>query len=179
MGRLSGKQILLIVAQKNYNEEEYSYLDNLFIEEGAVVAVASHSMDKALGRLDGYVVPHLTIADAETKNYDAIVLIGGYGAYTSLWDDADLHRILKEANSGHKLIAAASVSPVALANADLLQGKKATVYPDYNAAVILQQKGAVHVHDKVVVDDNIITSNQPRWINEFAEMIISKLTEGR
>ncbi len=176
MGRLSGKQILLVIGQKNYNEDEFNYLHDLFLQEGAVVSVASPLPEKAIARLEGYTVPHLTIAEADPAGYDAVILIGGYGAYTDLWNDDATHRLLQGASAGNKLIAAASVAPVALANAGILQGKKATTFPDYNAAVILEQKGAIHVYEDVVADDNIITSNHPRNVEEFGKAIISKLT---
>jgi len=176
MGRLSGKQILIIVGQKNYNEDEFNYLNDLFLREGAVVTVASQLLEKAMARLEGYTVPHLTIAEVDPASYDAVVLVGGYGAYVYLWNDEATHRLLQEANNQHKIIAAASVAPVALANAGILQGKKATTFPDYNAAVILEEKGAIHVYEDVVTDDNIITSNHPRNVEEFGKVIISKLT---
>ena len=175
MGRLSGKQVLMILGQKNYNEEEVNYLHDLFLQEGAVVSVCTPQPEKAVGRLEGYTVPHLTIAEADPTGYDGIVLIGGYGAYTDLWNDEATHRLLQEADQQKKLIAAASVAPVALANAGILQGRKATTFPDYNAAVILEQKGAIHVYEDVVTDDNIVTSNHPRKVKELGKIIVSKI----
>jgi protease I len=177
MGRLTGKKILMVVGEKNYNEQEYEHLHELFLEEGAVVAIASQGTGKALGRLGGYVVPQLSIAEAKSQDYDAIVLIGGYGAYAFLWDNIQLHELLREAQQLNKLLVAASVSAVTLANAGLLQGKNATVYPDYNAAVILSEKGANHVYQSVVVDDNIITSNHPRKVKQLGETIVTILSD--
>lgn len=176
MGQLTGKKILMVVGEKNYNEQEFEHLHDLFQENGAVVEVASQGTAKALGRLGGYAVPHLAISEAKAQNYDAIVLIGGYGAYTSLWDDVQLHELLRQAQQLNKLLVAASVAAVTLANAGLLQGKNATVYPDYNAAVILTEKGANHVYQSVVVDDNIITSNHPRKVKQLGDTIMAKLS---
>lgn len=177
MEKLSGKKILIVVGKRNYNEQEFEHLYHLFQEEGAIVEVASQQTDKIMGRLEGFVVPHLLIKDAKPQDYDAIVLIGGYGAYAFLWDDAELHELLRQAHQLNKLIAAASVSAVTLANAGILQGRKATVYPDYNAAVILAEKGVHHVYQNVVVDDNIITSNHPRKAKQLGEAIVNKLVK--
>ncbi len=164
----------MVVGKRNYNEQEFDHLYHLFQEEGAVVELASQEIGKIPGRLEGYLVPHLLIKDARPQDYDAIVLIGGYGAYAFLWDDEQLHELLRQAHQLNKLIAAASISAVALANAGLLQGRKATVYPDYNAAVILEEKGARHVYQSIVVDDNIITSNHPRKVKQLGETIVNK-----
>ncbi len=177
MGRLSGKQILVVVGQKNYNDEEFNYLNELFLEEGASVSVAAPTQEKALGRLEGFVVPHLAIADAAAADYDAAVLIGGYGAFLSLWDDTALHTLLKAMAAEGKLVAACSLAGVTLANAGLLQGKRATVFPDYNSILLLKQKGADYVNEDVVSVDNIITSNHPRHKAVLAEAVISKLKE--
>ena len=96
MGQLTGKKILMVVGEKNYNEQEFEHLHDLFQENGAVVEVASQGTAKALGRLGGYAVPHLAISEAKAQNYDALVLIGGYGAYTFLWDDVQLHELLRQ-----------------------------------------------------------------------------------
>lgn len=177
MSQLNGKHVLLVVGQRNYEDSEFEYLYQHFMESGAVVTVASQKTEKALGRLRGYTVPHLTLIEAKPENFDAVVLIGGYGAYVFLWDDPPLHQLLQQFNDAHKIIAAASSSVVALANAGILKGKKATSYPDYNAAVILKEKGADHVYENVVIDDNMITSNHPRALEEFGETIKSKLSE--
>lgn len=175
MEKLTGKKILIVVGKRNYNEQEFEHLYQLFQEQGAMVEVASQETGKIMGRLEGFIVPHLLIKDAKSQNYDAIVLIGGYGAYAFLWDDVQLHELLRQAHQLNKLIAAASLSSVTLANAGILQGRKATVYPDYNAAVILAEKGAHHVYQSIVVDDNIITSNHPRKVKQLGEAIMNKL----
>ncbi|MFQ5584962.1 MAG: DJ-1/PfpI family protein [Calditrichia bacterium] len=177
MGNLDNKQILLIVGQKNYSEEELEYLRAELEKEGAEVWVASNSPEKALGRLDGYVTPDLTIGDANPEEYDVIILTGGAGGRVYLWDDPDTQELVRRAHSAGKLIAAISTAPVVLANAGILEGKRATVYPDYDSAETLIARGAKTVQQSVVVDDNIITCNHPRHLSKFKEAIVSKLQE--
>lgn len=175
MGRLSGKNILLIVGQKNYNEREFDYLNDHFIEEGALVTTAAPQPEKALGRLEGYVVPDITISEARANDYHALIIIGGYGAYVYLWDNPDLHQLMREANDAGKLIVACSTAPVVLANAGILAGKKATTFPDYNASVILLQKDAIHIYENVAKDDNIITTNHPRQVAALFELLLNEM----
>jgi len=175
MGRLVGKQLLLVVGQKNYNEEEFEKVRTIFEEEGATLYVSSKSLEKAIGRLEGYVVPDLAISDVNAGDYDAIVLIGGYGARLFLWDDVDTHKLVKKAFDEGKIIAAASTAPVTLANAGIIEGKKISVYPDYDSARMMEAKGAKLIQKGVVVDDNIVTCNHTRHVDGFAEAIISLL----
>lgn len=177
MGNLDKKQILLIVGQKNYSEEEFENLRTELEKEGAEVWVASNSLEKALGRLDGYVTPDLAIRDVNPEEYDALILTGGAAARLYLWDDPDTQELVRRAHSAGKLIAAISTAPVVLANAGILEGKRATVYPDYDSAETLIARGVKAVQQNVVVDDNIITCDHPRHLNEFKEAIVSKLQE--
>ena len=52
-----------------------------------------------------------------------------------------------------KMIAAICAAPSLLAKLGLLEGKKATCHPDYER----EMQGAILVHEKVVVEDNIVT----------------------
>ncbi|MFZ0390774.1 MAG: DJ-1/PfpI family protein [Calditrichia bacterium] len=176
MGSLAGKKILVVVGQRNYNFREFDYLSNQLSEAGALVSVASNSLDRALGRLEGFVVPDLAIADAPVEDFDAVVVVGGYGAYMFLWHDKALHTLLQKASQAGKIIAGASVAAAALASAGILKGKKATVYPDYKANVIFMENGVEYIHEHVVVSDNIITSSDPRHVAEFTEKITEKLS---
>ena len=84
MGRLKGKEILLVVGQRNYNEEEFQTLFETFEKEGASISIAAKKMEKALGRLNGYLTPDLTLSEVVPEEYDAVILVGGYGAQESL-----------------------------------------------------------------------------------------------
>lgn len=172
---LNGKQIVIIVGQKNYNDEEFNYLYERLEKEGADVSVASNTLEKALGRIEGYVAPDCKIEDVNPEEFDAIVLIGGYGTRVYLWDDPKTHDLLRRQASSGKMIAAISTAPVTLANAGILKDKKATVYPDYVSILALEEHGAKHVYENVLAEDNIITASDSRFVEQFADAIIAKL----
>lgn len=175
MASLDGKQVVIILGQKNYNDQEFDYLFERLESEGADVCVASNTLEKALGRISGYVAPDCKIEDVDPREFAAVVLIGGYGARVYLWDDEKTHELLRKAVAAGKTIAAISTAPVALANAGILQQKKAAVYPDYVSIQALESQGANHTYDNVVVDDNIITASDTRFVEKFADAIIRKL----
>lgn len=175
MARLDGKQIVVIVGQKNYNEEEFNFLVSKFEDEGADVCIASNTLEKALGRLDGYASPDFTIEEINPEEFDAAVIVGGYGAKVYLWDDANTHGALEKFKQSGKVVAAISTAPAVLANAGALREKNATTYPDYNALLILEEQGANLIHDHVITDGNVITASHTRFKEKFAEAIIDKL----
>ncbi|MCK6623000.1 MAG: DJ-1/PfpI family protein [Calditrichaceae bacterium] len=175
MASLDGKQVVIILGQKNYNDQEFDYLFERLQSEGADVCVASNTLEKALGRINGHVAPDCTIEDVDPREFAAVVLIGGYGARVYLWDDEKTHELLRKFLASGKIIAAISTAPVALANAGILQNKKATVYPDYVSIQALESQGANHTYDNVIVDDNIITASDTRFVEKFADAIIRKL----
>jgi len=177
MGRLKGKEILLVVGQRNYNEEEFQTLFEFFGKEGANITITAKKMERALGRLNGYVTPDLAISEVVPDEYDAVILVGGYGARVDFWEDSEIHELLKKFARAGKIIGALEVASVALANAGLLQGKRATTFPDYDGAKVLPVKGAKLVHEHVVTDDNIITSMHPKYTGVLAEVVIEKLIE--
>ena len=62
-----------------------------------------------------------------------------------------------------------------LANAGILEGKKATVW--YSEAGRIEAKGAVYVNKSVVKDGNIITASGPQAAEEFGKTIAQTLFE--
>ncbi len=175
MAALEGKQIVIVVGQKNYNEKEFQYLFETLENEGADVCVASNTLEKALGRLEGYVTPDCTIADLNPEEFDALILVGGYGARVYLWDDPDTHEAVRRFVESGKVVGAISTAPVVLAKAGVLRGRRATGYPDYESTLAMQDGEAHFVHENVVVDDNIITCSHSRFVEDFATALIQKL----
>ena len=63
------------------------------------------------------------------------------------------------------------MAPRVLANAGLLNGKKATSAHRYD----IEAKGAICIDKLVARDGNIITANGPNAAKEFGEEIVSAL----
>ena len=89
-------------------------------------------------------------------DYDMIVLPGGMPGTTHLSENDDLtEQVSRFAKEGRQ-VAAICAAPTILANLGLLEGKKATCFPDLQN--VLAENGAEVLQDQVVVDGNIITS---------------------
>jgi 4-methyl-5(b-hydroxyethyl)-thiazole monophosphate biosynthesis len=106
------------------------------------------------------------------KNWDAVIVPGGIPGATNLAASKETRILLKEMAAAGKLICAICASPVVvLAPLGLIAGKKFTCYPG------LEEKTAdgSWSDDRVVVDDNIITSRGAGTAGEFSIAIIEKL----
>lgn len=116
------------------------------------------------------VIADRKLEDIDGEDFHAIVLPGGRG-YSTLGLSNRLMAMLKDFNQKKKLIAAICYSPMLLAKAGILEGKRATVYPGKERE-IPKPRG-----DRVVVDENIVTSQGPGTAIEFALKIVELLAD--
>jgi protease I len=147
-------------------------------EAGAEVIAVSTKKGLAIGADGGEVRIDVSISEIKPENFDAIVFIGGPGAIDYL-DNQTSYNLAKGTIEKDKILAAICISPVILANAGVLRGKKATVWSsplDKNPIRILKNGGAIYKDASVVVDGKIVTANGPEAAKEFGEALVSLLT---
>ncbi|MFQ5814210.1 MAG: DJ-1/PfpI family protein [Anaerolineae bacterium] len=171
---LQGKSILMIIAHRDFRDEEYKEPRQIFEARGGTVSVASSSLEVAKGALGAQVKPDLLLKDVAVDGYDAIVFVGGPGAQ-EYWDDPVAHAVAQEAVAQGKVLAAICIAPATLAKAGVLQGKRATVFS--SEAGELKARGANYTGASVERDGLIITANGPKAAVEFAEEIAKALEE--
>ena len=173
---LAGKKVLMVIAFRNFRDEEYRYPRMALESAGAKVVVASTKKGVAVGMLGLKAKVDIPLSKARAKWFDAVVFVGGSGT-TSLWHNRDALRLAREAAKGKKVLAAICLAPIILANAGVLKGKRATVWasPDGSTVRMLRAKGAIYVNKPVVKSGNIITANGPRAAREFARQIVLAL----
>lgn len=170
--RVTGKKVLMIIAPKDFRDEELLEPKKLLEAQGASVLIASTTLQMAKGMLGATIKPNMLIKDADPAKFDAIILVGGAGA-TQYWDDKVAHSLLKGAAKLGKVIGAICIAPVTLANAGLLKGKKATVWASERKRI--EAKGAIYTGTSVQVDGNIVTANGPEAAKEFGKAILLML----
>lgn len=154
------KNVLMVVAPKDFEDVEFYAPKTLLEVNGANVTVAS-TVSTALGLNGTTYNTDIMISNAKATDYDAIVIVGGTGVISSLWDDKDLRNLIKEADKEKKTIAAICAAPPILARAGLLKNKKATMFPWSDGIKELTQNGANYVDEEVVVSGNIVTGRNP------------------
>lgn len=173
------KKIALIIAYRNFRDEEYFIPKEIFEKAGLKVITVSEKKGTAIGAGGGDTEVDLTFDELDLDEFDVIVFVGGPGAYKYI-EDEKIHQIARSAKNKEKIVAAICIAPAILAKAGVLQGKNATVWSsplDKNPIKILKENGAIYVDKNVVVDGKIITANGPHAAEEFGKTIVSLLQE--
>lgn len=173
--KLAGIDVALVIAADQFRDEELFTPKARLESEGARTVVASKSLSVAKGMLGGSATPDVLIKDLAAMKPDAIIVVGGMGSPEHLWHDTDLHELLRRAAEEGKVVASICLSGAVLANAGVLQGKKATVWEMPESVKALADGGATLVSEPVVRDGRVITANGPEAAGDFAEAIIDEL----
>lgn len=166
------KKAVLVIAEKNFRDEEYLVPKGLLEEAGIEVLTASTTKNQAEGKLGARVQPDILLTEVEPAEIDALVFIGGGGS-SQYFDDPAVHTLAQETASAGKLLAAICIAPVILARAGLLKEKKATVYID--GVEELRRAGAVYTEKPVVTDGRLLTANGPEAAEAFGRELVTLL----
>lgn len=161
---------LFIIAPADFKDEEYFVPKRVLEENGIESATCSSSSQaKSVG---GKIVKPDILLSKGTTDYDAIIFVGGAGA-RAYFNDKKAQQLAKGFNSQGKIVAAICIAPSILANAGILEGKRATSFPSEQDNI--KSKGAVYTDEDVTVDGNIVTANGPRAAEEFGKKIVEML----
>lgn len=172
------KKILMVVARKNFRDEEYFIPRSVFLKSGFEVTTASSVSGKVLGLLGGEGFADIKIDDANVDDFDAMIFSGGAGAQ-EYFENKRVLGFIQEFHSRDKIIGAICIAPVILAKSGILRGKKATVWTsplDKVGRNIIEQNGCVFSESELEVDGKIVTANGPQVAEKFAVKIVSMLS---
>lgn len=165
---LAGKRVLMVIAAQRFRDEEYREPRAVIESHGGRVTVASTSLEESEGMLGMVVKPDVTLDRVDIRDYDAVIFVGGSGA-SQYWDDRAAHEMARQAEASGKVVGAICIAPVTLANAGLLKGRRATVWPQERAR--LEAGGATYTGNPVEEDGRIITAAGPQAAHAFGEAV--------
>ncbi len=171
------KKIALIIAFRDFNDEEYLIPKQALEAAGFKIITASDNLGKAIGSYGNETKVDLLLKDLKIKDFIALIFIGGSGSAKYL-EDPSAHRLALEAVLAKKLLGAICIAPAILAKAGALKDKKATVWSsslDKSFINILKKQGAEYLPKPIVIDNKIITASGPTMAKLFAAEIIDKL----
>ncbi len=167
--------IALVIAPENFRDEELSVPRAALASAGWSTVVASTRLGTATGMLHDTCPIACTIESLDATTLAALVIVGGTGAPTHLYDCAPLHRLATVMHQAKKPVAAICLSPGVLARAGLLKDRKATVYANDVSKKAFADGGATLATDSCVIDGNLVTANGPEAAAEFAAAIVELL----
>ncbi len=173
---LENKKIIMIMAFRNFQDEEFFIPKQVLEDSGANIKTASSKKGVAVGFDGGTVEIDFLVSEININSFDAIIFVGGLGCLKCL-DNEISYFLIKESIKQNKVLGAICIAPVILANSGVLLEKKATVWSKNNKSTIkfLKEKGANYLESQVVIDKKIITANGPWAAKEFGEAIVSVL----
>jgi len=172
MPDLTGKRVVMVIAHSRFRDEELLEPKAILEGAGASVTIACSSLEEATGMLGATVKPNVLLSDVSADGFDAVVFVGGAGA-SEYFNDATAHALARDAAGKGKVVAAICIAPSTLANAGLLQGKRATCWS--SEADNLKARGADYTGATVERDGLIITGQGPKAAREFGQALAQVL----
>jgi len=182
---------VLIVLNEGYRPEEYFEPRKLFDNAGFHVKVASHYTGNVLpSRPHIREVPpvpsDLTFDKVSVDDYDAVIFVGGNGAWNDFMPNPDVHKILLNSMKAGKLTALICAATGLLATAGNLdgqhpqfEGKHVTGFFEVEGMLKtlghLKYDAGVAKQPYVVTDGKLITGRDPISAKLFGETIVAAL----
>lgn len=169
---LMDKKLAYIVCYNGFEDDEYKKMSAALKAEGIQTTFFSSQRGIAKGMYGTQLkIDHL-IDEIRVEEFDAVVFASGRGVQEFI-DNPKAHKIAQKAAQLGKVVSANYWAPLILSNADILQGKKATVIPA--EADRLMRRGSKYTGKKITVDGNIITANGSASSELYGKVIIAKL----
>ena len=172
-GALAGRRIAIFV-ENDFEDVELTGPRDALVEAGATVVIVGPTAPTGFKgkKLGTIVTSELAAGAATVKDFDALVIPGGYAPDKMRMRHAMVD-FTRDMNEAGKPVAAICHGPSLLISANALKGKTVTCWP--SIAVDVKNAGGMYVDKPVVEDGNLITSRKPDDIPFFNDAIIRAL----
>ncbi|MCH8157734.1 MAG: DJ-1/PfpI family protein [Nitrospinae bacterium] len=199
MGRLTGKNILIIIPKDYYDEDELEIPHQIFqSEDAAHIIIASGKMKEAVGMKSGHRMPDRLLVDTMegitgdsyvtggtgTRQIKAIfhgaVVIGGTGTRKYLWKDKITRLLLVDRYKSAFVVAGIGEGIGCLAEANLVENLEVAV--DASKAKkpfleILEQGKAILSNESIIVHNRIVTGRDASTAEAFAHAVVDEVAK--
>ncbi len=174
------KNILFILMPKGFQPLEFATPYAMLQKAGHQVNIAGFNAGVAVAangqeqKVD-YVLDALTNQDFDT--YDAVVIPGGPGSTEYLWGNEKVQKVVQYFHKQNKIVATICYACIVPAEAGLLTGKTATVFPTEESKEIFDDHDVLFSTKTCVVDvqEKMITAQGPAYAAEFGQEILNLL----
>ena len=196
MGRLSGKNILIIIPKDYYDEEELEIPYELLKSEDANIIVASSKMKEAVGVKAGRRMPDRLIVDCmegitgdsyvtggtgtrQIKGvFQGVVLVGGSGARIYLWEDKIVRLLITDRYKSEFVVAAIGQGIGCLAEANLVEALEVPVNENIAKKPFLKilEKGKALLSDEdLIIHERLVIGKDSSIAKAFAEAVVDEV----
>lgn len=164
------KNVLVLFAEGS-EELEAVTIVNILRRAGISVTLAGLGAGPLRGSRGVTLMPERTLDEVLHDDFDMLVLPGGQPGTNNLKADQRVLKLVQRMAQQDKYVSAICAAPAVLANAGLLDGKKATSFPGALDAFpkVQQQAGAI------IEDGRVITSRGPGTAMDFALILAERL----
>ena len=196
MGRLPGKNILIIIPKDYYDEEELEIPYGLFKSEDANIIVASGKMKEAVGMKTGRRMPDRLIVDSMegitgdsyvtggtgTRQikavFQGVVVVGGSGARINLWEDKIVRLLITDRYKSEFVVAAIGQGIGCLAEASLVEALEVPVNENTAKKPFLKilEKGKALLSDEdLIIHERLVMGKDSSIAEAFAQAVIDEV----
>ena len=170
---LQGLRVAILVTN-GFEQVELEKPQKVLTEAGATTAIISPEGRSVRGmnhteKGDDFAV-ELEIADADSEDFDAVLLPGGVVNADNLRMNEEAQRFVQEIESSGKPIAVICHGAWLLVSAGLVEGRHLTSY--YTLQDDILNAGGEWTDDETVVDRNWVSSRQPDDIPAFNKAML-------
>lgn len=175
MKDLKEKRVLMILAPENFQDEEFFHPRAQLRGAAIQLNTCSHpKVEEAVGTLGGRVKIDLGLDKVNLEDFAGLIFIGGPGA-ANYFKDQKILALVRKAWEQKKVLGAICIAPSILANAGVLNGKKATAFASEKKN--LESKGATFTGEPVTVDGNLVTASGPEAAALFGKELAKVLIQ--
>ena len=196
MGRLSGKNILIIMPKDYYSEEELEIPYEIFENEDANIIIASGKLKQAVGMKTGRRMPDRLIVDSMegitgdsyvtggtgTRQikavFQGVVVVGGSGARNYLWKDKMVRLLLTDRYKSEFVVAAIGQGIGCLAEANLIENLEVPVNEGTAKKPFLKmlEEGKALLSNKdVIVHGRLVIGKDGTVAEAFAQAVVGEV----
>ena len=166
-------KVAVVVCRDGYAPSEFHPVMDALAAAGYEAVITSDELGKADGS-DETAEITATFNDFEGSDLRGIVVIGGSD---SLWDNADLHRLLCEVDDLGRVTAGICLNAVTLAKAGVIKEGDEACWANHPTMTdpVMADLGVIDSGKLVTVSGNVITGNGPPASERFATEIVNAL----
>jgi protease I len=175
---LTGAAVAVLVTD-GFEQVEFTDPITALKQAGATVKVIADKPGKVQGfnhhsKADQFDVD-LTVAEADSKEFDAVLLPGGVINGDQIRMIPEAQRFIREIDDDAKPVAAICHGAWLLVSADLVEGRTMTSWPTLQDDI--RNAGGNWVDQEVVVDGNLVTSRNPGDIPAFNQKLLDVMEQ--